>query len=171
MAALAKHRPYMASVLDLERPEQLDEVLDWTEEAAQFVEVVMIIPKAHGIISHLPRTIGGKSVRLGFSIPTKHGGTAVSPAEFCGWSAHLLGGSPHAQMKWSKYFDTRSADGNYSQKMALQYSRFWTPGTATFAKNRWWPRLDEAGESVTNNAPYEAFRRSCQNIMAAWRRD
>lgn len=35
MAALAEHRPHMASVLDLERADQLDEVLSWAEEAAQ----------------------------------------------------------------------------------------------------------------------------------------
>lgn len=54
MVALAEHRPHMASVLDLEHESQLDEVLGWAEDAARFVQVVMIIPKAFGIIERLP---------------------------------------------------------------------------------------------------------------------
>jgi len=45
MVALAQHRPRMASVLDWERREQFVEVLQWAEEIAQWVDVVMIIPK------------------------------------------------------------------------------------------------------------------------------
>lgn len=171
MAALAQHRPHMASVLDLEYEEQLNEVLGWCEDAARFVQVVMIIPKAFGIIERLPRRIAGADVRLGYSVPTAFGGTSVPLWEFGGWPVHLLGGSPQAQMKLVRYLDVRSADGNYAQKMAVQYCQFWTPGTARYAKNRWWPTLHEAtGERVEDDAPYEAFRRSCQNIMAAWRK-
>lgn len=97
MSELAKHRPFMASVLDWERAEQLPEVLDWAEDAAQFVDVVMIIPKVLGGIAKLPRRIGGKPVRLGYSVPTKFGGTAVPYSEFYGWPVHLLGGNPHRQ--------------------------------------------------------------------------
>jgi hypothetical protein len=170
MAALAEHRPYMASVLDLEQESRLDEVLAWAEEAAQWVEVVMIIPKVFCIVPRIPRVIGGKPVRLGYSVPTRFGGTELPVWEFAGWPVHLLGGSPHRQMAIAQYMDVRSADGNYSQKMALEYSQFWTAGTATYAKNRYWPRLDEAGERVDGDAPYAAFERSCHNIMAAWRR-
>jgi hypothetical protein len=48
MAMLAQHRPTMATVLDWERDEQLPEVLDWAEEAAQYVAQVLIIPKVIG---------------------------------------------------------------------------------------------------------------------------
>lgn len=170
MVALAEHRPHMASVLDLEHESQLDEVLGWAEDAARFVQVVMIIPKAFGIIERLPRRIAGADVRLGYSVPTAFGGTEVPLWEFDGWPAHLLGGSPQAQMRLTRYLDVRSADGNYAQKMAVQYCQFWLPGTARYAKNRWWPTLLEAnGERMENDAPYEAFRRSCENIMQAWR--
>ena len=84
MTCLAEHKPYMASVLDLERPAQLDEVLGWAEDAAQWVDVLMIIPKFFGAIELLPRSIAGKKVRLGYSVPTKIGGTEVPTWEFAG---------------------------------------------------------------------------------------
>lgn len=94
MAALAEQRPHIASVLDLESADQLNEVLSWAEEAAQWVAVVVIIPKAFGAIQCLPRRIAGAEVRLGYSVPTSYGGTAVPIWEFEGWPVHLLGGSP-----------------------------------------------------------------------------
>lgn len=171
MTALRQHKPHMASVLDLEQPEQFDEVLGWAEEAAQWVEVVMIIPKVFGIVERLPRAVGGKPIRLGYSVPTKFGGTELPCWEFGDWPVHLLGGSPNMQMKLLSYFNVVSIDGNYAHKMATKYCQFWVPGTARYARNRWWPTLKEAnGERMDNDAPYEAFDRSCRNIMAAWKR-
>lgn len=169
MRELAEHKPYMATVLDWERAEQLPEVLAWAEDAAVHVQEVLIVPKVPGGIAHLPRTIGGRPVRLAYSVPTKFGGTGVPAWEFYGWPVHLLGGAPHKQMALTRYLDVRSADGNYHHKMAM-WCQFWAPGNATYAKDRYWPRLAEAGDYRENDAPYEAFRRSCENIMAAWQR-
>lgn len=158
LAALEKHQPYMATVLDLERLNQLDEVLAWAEDAAQWVAVVIIIPKAQGIISRLPRSIGGRPVRLGFSVPTKFGGTELPVWEFAGWPVHLLGGSPHRQMAIARYMDVQSADGNVINLAATNFCKYWQDG-------RWYSITPRQGD-----APYEAFRRSCENIMAAWRK-
>lgn len=174
MTALKQHKPHMASVLDLESESQFDEVMSWAEEAAQWVKVVMIIPKVFGIIERLPRRIGGADVRLGYSVPTKFGGTQVPVWEFHGWPVHLLGGSPQTQMALTRYLAVASVDGNYAQKMAVRYCQFWTPGNARYASNRWWPTLREANggdrwNDGADDAPYEAFRRSCENIMRAWK--
>lgn len=167
MAALAQYRPEVATVLDLERAEQLPEVLAWAEEAAQFVQRVVIIPKVFGIIPRLPRKIGGAEVLLGYSVPTNYAGTETPVWEFESWPVHLLGGSPRAQMRLAHYLHVVSADGNYAQKMAARYCQFWAPGNA-LAKDRYWPRLRETGKPIMHGAPYEAFRRSCENIAAAW---
>lgn len=173
MTALREHKPHMASVIDWERKEQLLEVLSWAEDAAMFVDVVMVIPKVPGCVQLLPRSIGGKSVRLGFSIPTKHGGTACHPMEFVGWPVHLLGGSPQAQLKWfTRLPGIISADGNMHHKMATRMNAFWYP--SRFPGRGYWPRLAEfdgkrwGDGSNMADAPYEAFRRSCVNIKAAW---
>lgn len=162
MAALAQHRPHLASVLDWERLEQLPEVLAWAEEAAQYVEVVMLIPKVQGGVECLPRVIGGKPVRLGYSVPTSFGGTALGLWEFGGWPVHLLGGSPQAQMQTARYLDVRSADGNAAQKAAVNWNMVWKEGK--------WLRLDDAIGRVEKDAPYAAFELSCQNILAAWKK-
>lgn len=167
MAALAEHRPHMATVLDLERHDQLGEVLSWAEEAARHVQTVIIIPKAHGVIDKLPRTIGGATVRLGYSVPTRYGGTTVPLHEFEGWPVHLLGGSPEKQMHLWRKLDVWSVDTNYTKRMA-QSGYFWSD--VRWSKIRYWPQLSESGDTATvTDVPYEAFRRSCANVMHAWR--
>lgn len=169
IAALAQHKPTMATVLDWERDDQLAEVLGWAEEAAQHTERVLIIPKVIGGIDRIPRRIGGKDVVLAFSVPTTHGGTQVPIWEFAGWPIHLLGGSPQAQMHYAAHLnaiaEVVSTDGNMSNKMA-HYCRFWRarPGPKGH-----WVQLAEVGDGDWGkDANAEAFRRSCENIAAAW---
>jgi hypothetical protein len=177
ISALAHHKPHLASVLDWEQPEQLSEVLGWAEDAAPFVDVVMIIPKVIGGIVELPRLIGGKPVRLGYSVPTKFSGTQVPIWEFQGWPVHLLGGSPKSQFMLAHYLNVASADGNMHQKMATKHCAFFTLKRVPGARNHPWPTLKETNRGVswgdgsaTADAPYEAFRRSCENIMTMWQR-
>jgi hypothetical protein len=168
MAALAKHKPYMASVLDWERADQLPEVLGWAEEAAHIVEVVVVVPKVHQGIVLLPARIGGKEVRLGYSVPTAYGGTDLFLSEFVGWPVHLLGGSPKKQIELSRYLDVRSVDGNMHHKMACRYGAFFTV-KRLHCRNYPWPTLKEAdGQAWGKDVIYEAFRRSCVNIWDAW---
>lgn len=168
MSLLKRHKPFMASVLDWEIASQLDEVLAWAEEAAQFVRVVMIIPKVIGGIARLPKIIGGQPICLGYSVPTKHGGTSVPVWEFYNWSVHLLGGNPHQQFKIAQYLNVTSVDGNMHQKMATRHCAFYDPIRQT--KRGYWPTLEEFdGQKWGSDAPYEAFRRSCENIMVMWK--
>lgn len=160
MDALALHRPHIATALDWERLEQLDDVISWGEEASQHVNVVVIIPKVSGGVALLPKTINGKEVRLGYSVPTKYGGTQLYISEFSGWPVHLLGGSPRKQMEFSKYMDVVSADGNYAAKMALRYCEYWDGGWKELKKHLGYTKKDDA--------PYEAFHLSCRNIIDAW---
>lgn len=169
MAALAQHRPHMATVLDLEQPEQLTDVLVWSEEAAQYVERVLIIPKYSGAIDTLPRRVGGADVVLAFSVPTRYGGTPVPIWEFAGWPIHLLGGSPQSQMRYTAHLnaiaDVVSADGNMANLQAHR-CRFWSALKGTHGH---WIQLSEAGDTDRGEgANTRAFRRSCQNIIAAW---
>lgn len=168
IAELQKHRPAVATVLDLEHKSQLPEVLGWAEAAATIVQRVIIIPKISGVISQLPRRVAGAEVVLGYSVPTSYGGTEIGLWEFDGWPVHFLGGSPQAQMHLRYYLRVVSADGNMANKMATSRGQFWAPGNAK-AKDRYWPKLQEAdGSAWGKDAPYEAFRRSCENIAAAW---
>lgn len=168
MRALAKYKPRLASVLDWEREEQLHEVLEWAEEAAYYVsEAVIIIPKVMGGIPHIPETIGGKAVRLGYSVPTSFAGTELPLWEFTRRSVHLLGGSPNKQLELTRYLNVSSADGNYSQLMAVRYGQFFACNAMARVSKPQWPKLHEV-HKVDCDVPYHAFRLSCINIRAAW---
>ena len=155
MTALSKHKPQLASVIDWEDHVSRAEVLRWAESAAEFVETVIIVPKVAGGIATLPRVIGGKEVRLGYSVLTSFGGTIVSLTEFLGWPVHLLGGSPSKQFALAGLsggkrlvdaprLNVVSVDGNYHQLMARHNRFFIFDGSARYAKNRFWPTLREA---------------------------
>ena len=103
MAALAEHRPVMATVLDWEYDEQLPEILNWAEEAAQYVKLIIVIPKVMDGIPRIPHRVGGRNVVLGYSVPTRYAGTEIPIWSFSGWPVHLLGGSPHKQMEIYAY--------------------------------------------------------------------
>lgn len=169
MQRLSVLRPSLATVLDWERYDQMEDVFEWAEEAAAHVETVIIIPKVFHTVPMIPTHIGGRPVRLGYSVPTQHGGTALPLWDFRGRDIHLLGGSPQEQLRLSRHLRVVSADTNYHQKMAVKYAGFWVNGTARHSKNRYFPCLSDIGNHTRDDAPYIAFEMSCQNIIEAWR--
>jgi hypothetical protein len=166
IAALEKYQPQMATVLDLEREEQFNEVMVWANEVARIVKQVIIIPKCFGIIDRIPERIGGADVVLGYSVPTSHGGTSVPLWEFGRRPVHLLGGSPQKQMELACYLNVVSADGNMACKMATSRAAFWRRKKGLKGH---WVCLREIGRGDEHDAPYAAFGLSMRNIMAAWK--
>jgi hypothetical protein len=178
LAALAEHKPTIASVLDWAKESQLSEVIMWAEEVALFADTIVIIPKVIGGVERIPAVIGGKPVRLGYSVPTGFGGTSVPYNEFKGRDVHLLGGSPQKQRGLTRYMNAVSLDGNMHQKTANKFCKFFDPWKTT--RQGLWPSIaeydgrkwrseDSSVDESKKDAPYEAFRRSCKNIMAMWR--
>lgn len=166
MAALAAHRPEVATVLDWERPEQFAEVMSWAEEAAQFCRRVVVIPKVVGGVPLIPGRVGGADVVLGYSVPTSYGGTPVPYWELGRRPVHLLGGGPVQQVRAAQYLNVVSADGNVANKMAHR-CRFWSPVKGPKGH---WRNLSEAGDLRKDGANLECFRRSMAGIAALWRR-
>jgi hypothetical protein len=160
MRALKAARPAMASVLDWERAEQLEEVLSWATEAAEYVQTVMLIPKVVGGVKCLPEQINGHRVVLGYSIPTTHGGTRCGLREFHGRRVHLLGGSPRQQLQAAQLLrgkaEVVSADGNICHRAA---------GRGTYWTGQHW-RNDGAYATTTE----EALWRSLLAIGRMWQR-
>lgn len=167
METLATYRPTLATVLDWEREEQYSEVINWAEEAAQYVETVIIIPKVIDGIKRLPRRLNGKEIRLGYSASSTFSSTPVTLNEFKGWPVHCLGGGPRIQLQLGRSHDLRSADGNYIQKMARTNCQFYSP--AIPGKNDGWPMLAEIGIGyVRADAIYLAFELTCLGVQMAW---
>ena len=166
MALLAQHRPALATVLDWESPEQLPEVLSWAAEASHHVsEAVLVVAKVPGGIGDIPHSINGREVRIGYSIPTSHGGAPLGLWEFAGRTIHLLGGSPQRQREVYSYLrgiaDVRSLDGNMAKKMATSRCCYWIARRGR--KGHW-----QALSGHNGNGVEEALRRSLENIFLAW---
>lgn len=169
MAALARYRPALATVLDWERMEQLYEVLGWAEEAAQYVtDSVIIIPKVPGGISRLPRMINGKHVRLGYSASSTFSSTPVPLTDFRGWPVHCLGGSVARQMQFARMVDVESADGNYIQRIAREWCQVYSP-SGPGSKHKGYTRLMQFCGYVGKDAPYIAFELNCIGASMAWK--
>lgn len=94
--SIEKHKPQVVTVLDLEREEQYNEVIEWANliSELEFIKIIIIIPKCLGVIEKIPRNIKDKEIRLGFSVPTNHGRTDLDTELFKDWEIHLLGGQP-----------------------------------------------------------------------------
>jgi len=166
MKLVSQLTPQIATVLDLEHKSQIPEVFSWAEELSPFVKTIVIIPKIHNIVSLLPRTINQKEIRLGYSVPTKYGGTNVMLMEFCDWPVHLLGGAPHKQFELAHYLNVVSIDGNMHMKMATQKCAFFDDNKRTL--RGYWPQLKDIGLEHVSDAPYKAFELSCVNIINMW---
>jgi hypothetical protein len=167
LSAVRIHRPHLATVLDWERTEQLDEVLSWAEEVAALVDVVIVVPKVIGGIEHIPDSIGGRPVRLGRPVGP-HESEAPPVWEYGIRPVHLLGGSPHRQMMTARYLNVLSVDCSVTAAMACRKAAFWTPRRLFNTRSRWWAQLQEIGLGNLTDAPYEAFARSCAAIFEGW---
>lgn len=168
MVALAKHKPHMATVLDIERESQLSEALSWAEEAASHVRSIVMIPKVFGMIPRIPGKIGGAKIILGYSVPTAYGSNPVPLWEWV-WTSkrrpvHLLGGSPQAQMRIAKYLNVVSADGNMAHQQA-HHCRTWRRERGSKGH---WVQLSELGYTQKTGANLQAFRLSLNEIKATW---
>lgn len=192
--SLNKYRPNkLATVLDIENQEQLPEVLKWAKWARFYVETLIIIPKVQGIIKRLPTEVEEIPVRLAFSYPSGYGKAPWSMLyEIANWpnGIHILGGPPHGAYSiaqgmlplpyrkpcldlFLQGIDVRSVDGNMFMKMANRFNAFFDfekqtprgiwPTLKDFDGEKWGDGSDKA------DAPYEAFKRSCESIQAMWK--
>lgn len=167
MEEVKKRKPHMASVLDWEKWSQYCIVMEWAEEIAPYVDEVMIVPKIPNSVQSIPNIIGGKKVRIGYSVPTRYGGSTINLRELALRPVHLLGGSPHAQLAlYTKIPNIVSADGNYHQKIAIM-NKVWIHGSKR-VMGRWEKLSDYLGYEVKDDAPYVAFDISCKNMKDAW---
>lgn len=167
---VAEYKPKIATVLDLERESQFDEVLSWADSISKHVDKIVIIPKLSGIVSKIPQEVNGKEVLLGYSIPTSHGGTDVPVEEFIGWRVHLLGGNPQKQLNMYDKMESLgigvySVDCNYISMKANNFCSVWT---RKIIKNRQWMDLQDIVGRKIEDGVYTAFSLSCVSLVFAW---
>ena len=108
--AVRSIRPCMTVALDIKRRTNLARILDQAEELRQHACSVVIVPKVVSLGPALEEIIP-KHFIFGFSVPTRYGGTRISPKYFRR-GVHLLGGRPDTQRDLADRLRVISIDGN-----------------------------------------------------------
>jgi hypothetical protein len=141
-----------------------------------YCQTPLLVPKLSEQLPFLP-----DEAAIAYSIDTTHGAArfdigALATNSYCKFSSsqgseaskiqrkiHLLGGSPHAQMRLRYKFETKyggqvvSADCNMHQREAIKHAKYWQASR--------WLRLPYR----TKRDQYlEYFRLSCRNIYRSW---
>jgi hypothetical protein len=108
--AVIRCKPTMTVARDVTESEHIDKVLHEATILAAYAETVIVVPKDPKLTRK--RRLGVPDMfRLGYSVPTRYGGTAISPDHFTG-DVHLLGGRPDVQRGLANVMKVRSLDGN-----------------------------------------------------------
>ena len=110
LAAARLVRPYLTVARDVEDAGQLDRVLREADLLACHATQVVVVPKDIALEGRLEAAIPPEFV-LGFSVPTRYGGTRIDPAAFTR-PVHLLGGRPDVQRRLAERMNVTSLDCN-----------------------------------------------------------
>lgn len=110
LEAVRMTKPIMTVAKDIENPRDWEKTMDQALELQIHCLYVVIVPKHPFLAERLDRDIPQRFL-LGYSVPTKYGGTAISPKAFCR-PVHLLGGRPEIQRRLAESMKVISLDCN-----------------------------------------------------------
>ena len=100
----------MTVARDVEDERHLDGILHEAWQLAKFASRVVVVPKDPKLTGTIRKRIPPEFV-LGYSVPTRYGGTSIPPTAFEG-RVHLLGGRPDVQRVLAERMDVISVDCN-----------------------------------------------------------
>lgn len=103
-------RPFLTVARDVEDRKDLRAIIDQAYKLNEFCDLVIIVPKDEALASDLEDQIPKEFV-LGYSVPTRYGGTRIPPGAFRR-PTHLLGGRPDVQRRLAELLPVFSIDGN-----------------------------------------------------------
>lgn len=110
LAAAELTRPMITVARDIEDRRDLRRIVDQAYRLLEFATQVVLVPKDPLLETRLCKSIPSEFL-LGFSVPTKYGGTRLSPEAFRR-PVHLLGGRPDVQRKLAELMPVYSFDTN-----------------------------------------------------------
>lgn len=111
LAAVKLTRPLLTVAKDVQKLSELPGVLDQAHELLRFANHVIIVPKDRQLAEGLSQRIPSRFL-LGYSVPTRYGGTSIPLSSFRGRAVHLLGGRPDVQLMLAKKLRVFSVDVN-----------------------------------------------------------
>lgn len=110
LAAAKVTRPLMTVARDVECRSQLGQVVDEARQLSIYSTKVIIVPKDKSLEDQLHQLIPQEFV-LGYSVPTRYGGTTIDTEAFQ-HPVHLLGGRPDVQRALADVMPVISFDCN-----------------------------------------------------------
>jgi hypothetical protein len=110
LEAAALTRPMVTVARDIEDKRDLRRIIDQAYRLLEYAHDVVVVPKDPLLESNLAKAIPPNFI-LGFSVPTKYGGTTLSPHAFQR-PVHLLGGRPDRQRRLGELMPVVSFDTN-----------------------------------------------------------
>lgn len=102
--------PFVTVARDIECISELTGILKEAEMLKKFSEHVIVVPKDLKMKGRISQLIPADFL-LGYSVPTKYGGTQLPPEDFCR-PVHLLGGRPDVQRGLANQMPVVSFDCN-----------------------------------------------------------
>lgn len=111
LAAAKAVRPKLTVAQDVIDVARLPEILDQAMRLLEYSDDVIVVPKDLLLDSMDGDTIPTNFI-LGYSVPTKYGGTELPVGYFSGRKVHLLGGRPDKQRELAKGMHVVSIDTN-----------------------------------------------------------
>lgn len=163
LARIKYYVPDYATITDLEHAEQLDMVLHQAEQVAPYVKQgIILIPKVNHIMNQLPESILGKRIIIGYSVPSRYGGTHVPTWEFGTRPVHLLGGSPKKQFALMRYLNVVSLDNNYISAISHKFIMFYAKRSYHYLRESIMNQLAHPDE------PIACFTLSLMNMNAEY---
>lgn len=111
ISAARSVRPDVTVAQDVLDIGDFNKILDQAFELLQYSSNVIIVPKALEFEGRIDELIP-RDFLVGYSVPTKYGGTAISLESFGRRKVHLLGGRPDVQRKLADSLNVASLDTN-----------------------------------------------------------
>lgn len=111
LEAVKALKPKYTVAKDWEKAGELKTLLKQAGSLANHAEFVIIVPKVTELKHKMLSLIPGDFM-LGYSVPTKYGGTDIETEYFDGRPVHLLGGRPEKQRELAKVLNVKSIDCN-----------------------------------------------------------
>ncbi|MDD5327477.1 MAG: hypothetical protein PHY02_06645 [Phycisphaerae bacterium] len=102
--------PYMTVARDIEDVKNLDQTIEQAYMLARYSKKVIVVPKDIRLSEKLNDLIPELFI-LGYSVPSKYGGTRIPP-RFFKRPVHLLGGRPDTQRRIGELMPVFSIDCN-----------------------------------------------------------
>lgn len=110
LSVVKKHQPKLTVARDIESVEHLDQILSQAEILSNYAEKIIVVPKALELDRIMESVIPQQYI-LGYSVPTKYGGTEIPISNFKR-QVHLLGGRPDVQKRLADNLNVYSFDCN-----------------------------------------------------------